>query len=205
MATTTTKLAVGSVDNGYSKMWMYLQVQYDASVSPTAISVTPYFKGNKDTGYRLNHGKVQYSTDGGQTKTDLFDFGSAIDSGYYVYNAPVNVGTSEGVEQAITVASGDPDDWPVTKQTTSFTHSNSSVTVTFYTTYDGGVSTAFDASLKMSGSATVELPATDTSYPVYIDTNGSGFEAYEVYIDSGFGWGKYRAYIDNGASWDPCG
>lgn len=202
MATTTTKLAVGSVDNGYSKMWMYLQVQYDASVSPTAISVTPYFKGNKDTGYRLNHGKVQYSTDGGQTKTDLFDFGSAMDGGVYVYNAPVNAGVDENDEQPITATIPG---WPVTQNTGSIAHTNDAVTVTFYTTYDGGVSTAFDASLKMSGSATVELPATVTSYPVYIDTNGSGFEAYEVYIDSGSGWGKYRAYIDNGASWDPCG
>lgn len=36
----------------------------------------------------------------------------------------------------------------------------------------------------------------------YIDTTGSGFEAYLIYKDNGSAWEQYAPYLDNGSSWE---
>lgn len=176
---------------------MRLKVVYDSSASQTTMTVTPQFYGPLGTNYALWKGKVQYSTDGGATKTTLWDFTQQTGGGSYPYAAPLdsewaNMGHSSSAitEQA----------WPTSKQITVSHGSGGTVTVTFYTNDGSGVQTVYSSEIAFSGSGSHTFGTPVSSHPVYIYKDGA-WTAYECYIYRNGNWVKHRPYIYKNGNW----
>lgn len=148
--------------SGSYRMRLKVDQSYNSSTNKSVLTVTPQFYGSAGATQTLVSGLVRYSTDGGSTKTNLWDFSKKTSGGSYPYAAPFDASWGNLTRQVSDTS------WETSKPFTVTHGADGNATVYFY-----AESVQSTGSNGISGSSNYTFPGTAQTYKLTI-SQGTG-------------------------------